>query len=72
MDEYMRAYHSNPEELLCLLCVGVTHLNQALNRRVPDRDAAVLAAFAFLQVPSQCPHCTCTSCVSSRHSDGAY
>ena len=46
----MSAYHSDPEEPLTLLCVAVAHLNQAVSRRVPDRDAAVLAAFAFFQV----------------------
>lgn len=50
LKEYMSAYYSNPEEVLNLLCVGVAHLNQAVNKRVPDRDAAVLASFAFLQV----------------------
>lgn len=51
--EYMAAYHAEPEEVLCLLCVAVAHLNQAVNRRVPDRDAAVLASFAFLQAYSK-------------------
>ena len=50
LTEYMAGYHTNPEEPLCLLCIGVTHLNQAVTRKVPNRDASVLAAFAFLQV----------------------
>ena len=62
LKEYMSAYHLAPEEPLCLLCVAVAHLNQAVSRRVPDRDAAVLAAFAFFQVTqaSQCISCLWT------------
>lgn len=47
----MSAYDMDPDQVLTLLCIGVTHLNQAVSRKVPDRDAAVLATFAFLQVP---------------------
>lgn len=50
MVEYMTAYSTHPEDPLTLLCIGTTYLNQAVNRKVPDRDAAILAAFAFLQV----------------------
>ena len=46
----MTAYNQAPDEPLTLLCIGVAHLNQAMSRKVPDRDAALLAAFAFIQV----------------------
>lgn len=45
----MSAYNTDPENPLILLCIGVAHLNQAISRKVPDRDRAILAAFAFLQ-----------------------
>lgn len=50
MTEYTSAYESQPDAPLTLLCLAVAHLSQATSRRVPDRDRAVLAAFAFLQV----------------------
>ena len=34
---------------LVLLCIGVALLNQVMQKKVPDRDRAVLQCFAFLQ-----------------------
>jgi hypothetical protein len=47
----MAAHRLAPAEPLPLLCLGALQLAQALTKRVPDRDRALLAAFAFLQAP---------------------
>ena len=50
LSEYFHAYRLWPHEPLVLLCIGVTYVNMACTRRVPDRNRAVLQGFAFLQV----------------------
>ena len=49
LNEYMHAYRLAPQEPLVLLCIGVALLNQVMQKKVPDRDRAVLQCFAFLQ-----------------------
>lgn len=49
MVEYIQALGSSPREPLLLLCAGINLINLAGTRRVPDRNKAVLQAFAFLQ-----------------------
>ena len=56
LEEYLAAYSLEPENVLILLCIGVTYLNQSMSRKVPNRHHAVLAAFAFLQVCSFADH----------------
>ena len=46
----MAAHRLAPREPLPLLCLAVVQLTQALSKKVPNRDRAVLTAFAFLQV----------------------
>lgn len=46
----MAAHRLAPCEPLPLLCLAVAQLTQALSKKVPNRDRAVLTAFAFLQV----------------------
>jgi hypothetical protein len=47
----MQAYRFWPSEPLLLLCIGVSFLSLAVHdRRVHDRNKAVLMGFAFLQV----------------------
>lgn len=50
LSEYFHAYRFLPNEPLLLMCIGVTFLNLATGRKVPDRNRAVLQGFAFLQV----------------------
>lgn len=45
----MAAHRLAPCEPLPLLCLAVSQLTQALSKKVPNRDRAVLTAFAFLQ-----------------------
>jgi tetratricopeptide (TPR) repeat protein len=49
LSEYFQAYRFAPDEPLVLLCIASTLVNQAASRHVPDRHAAVLQAFGFLQ-----------------------
>ena len=49
LNEYLHAYRHAPQEPLVLLCMGVAILNQVMHKKVPDRNRAVLQAFAFLQ-----------------------
>lgn len=52
LNEYFHAYKYARDEPLVLLCIAVTMLNQAMSKKVADRDRAVLQIFAFLQVAS--------------------
>ena len=45
----MAAHRLAGAEPLPLLCLGVAQLTAALSKKVPDRDRAVLTAFALLQ-----------------------
>ena len=47
--QYMAAHRLAGVEPLPLLCLGVAQLTAALSKKVPDRDRAVLTAFALLQ-----------------------
>ncbi|KAK9844168.1 hypothetical protein WJX81_006772 [Elliptochloris bilobata] len=47
--QYMAAQRLAGAEPLPLLCLGVAQLTVALSKKVPDRDRAVLTAFALLQ-----------------------
>ncbi|KAK9830261.1 hypothetical protein WJX72_010654 [[Myrmecia] bisecta] len=49
LGELFHAYRLAPREPLTLLCIGVAYINQAMSKKVLDRDHAVLQAFAFLQ-----------------------
>lgn len=49
LSEFFQAYRLGPDEPLVLLCIATALTNQAASRYVPDRHAAVLQAFAFLQ-----------------------
>ncbi len=65
----MAAHRLAPTEPLPLLCLGALQLAQALTKRVPDRDRALLAAFAFLQAPRPAapPEQPCSSLRALRH-----
>ena len=60
----MAAHRLAPREPLPLLCLAVAQLTQALSKKVPNRDRAVLTAFAFLQVQlharALCLHMLCS------------
>ena len=49
LSEYFQAYRFAPDEPLVLLCIATALVNQAASKHVPDRHAAVLQAFGFLQ-----------------------
>lgn len=49
LSEYFQAYRFAPDEPLVLLCIASALVNQAASKHVPDRHAAVLQAFGFLQ-----------------------
>ena len=49
LGEYFQAYRFAPDEPLVLLSIAVALVNQAASKHVPDRHAAVLQAFGFLQ-----------------------
>ena len=48
--EFFQAYRLGPQQPLTLLCIGLAYIQQAMTRKVDDRNRTVLQAFAFLQV----------------------
>lgn len=49
LGELFHAWRLVPGEPLLLLSLGVAYTNQAMTKKVPDRDRAVLQGFAWLQ-----------------------
>lgn len=49
ISEYYEAYALAPREPLVLFCLGIAFLNYAASKHVPDRHAAVMYAFSFLE-----------------------
>ena len=50
LSEYFHAWRFWKAEPLLSLLLGVTYLQAAMTRKVPDRHRAVLMGFAFMQV----------------------
>lgn len=50
LGEFFHAYRLNPHEPLTLLCIALAYIQQAMTRKVDDRNRTILQAFAFLQV----------------------
>ncbi len=50
LGEYFHAFRLNPHQPLTLLCIALGYMQQAMTRKVDDRNRVVLQAFAFLQV----------------------
>ena len=48
--ELFQAFRQGPRQPLTLLCIAVAYIQQAMTRKVDDRNRTVLQAFAFLQV----------------------
>jgi general transcription factor 3C polypeptide 3 (transcription factor C subunit 4) len=49
ISEYSEAYALAPREPLVLFCLAIAFLNYAASKHVPDRHAAVMYAFSFLE-----------------------
>ena len=49
LGDYSQAYRFAPDEPLVLFCIAIALVNLAASRHVPDRNAAVLQAFGFIQ-----------------------
>lgn len=54
LGEFFHAYRLNRCEPLTLLCIAVAYIQQAMTRKVDDRNRTILQAFAFLQVRPNC------------------
>jgi len=50
LGEYFHAFRLNPHQPLTLLCIALGYMQQAMTRKVDDRNRVVLQAFAFFQV----------------------
>ena len=50
LGEFFHAYRLSPHQPLTLLCIALAYIQQAMTRKVDDRNRTVLQAFAFLQV----------------------
>ena len=50
LGEYFHAFRLNPHQPLTLLCIALGYIQQAMTRKVDDRNRVVLQAFAFFQV----------------------
>ena len=50
LGEFFHAFRLNPHQPLTLLCIALGYMQQAMTRKVDDRNRVVLQAFAFLQV----------------------
>ncbi|KAL3150393.1 hypothetical protein ABBQ32_000232 [Trebouxia sp. C0010 RCD-2024] len=53
LGEFFHAYRLNPREPLTLLCIALAYIQQAMTRKVDDRNRTILQAFAFLQEYAQ-------------------
>ncbi|KAA6423612.1 MAG: hypothetical protein FRX49_06672 [Trebouxia sp. A1-2] len=49
LGEYFHAFRLNPHQPLTLLCIALGYMQQAMTRKVDDRNRVVLQAFAFFQ-----------------------
>ncbi|DBA78961.1 TPA: hypothetical protein ACH3X1_008835 [Trebouxia sp. C0004] len=53
LGEYFHAFRLNPHQPLTLLCIALGYMQQAMTRKVDDRNRVVLQAFAFFQEYAQ-------------------
>ncbi|KAL0053282.1 hypothetical protein WJX82_003692 [Trebouxia sp. C0006] len=53
LGEFFHAFRLNPHQPLTLLCIALGYMQQAMTRKVDDRNRVVLQAFAFLQEYAQ-------------------